>query len=88
MGSGGSYHGWPTNGCSVTTDWIWVDVIMVGLRMDALRERMESGWTLSGLAHGFSARTDGVRVDVVMDDEGACDFKAAGDVCPVNVNKV
>ena len=37
-----------------------------GWAMDALRERMESGWTLSWLGHGCSAGTDGVGVDVIM----------------------
>ena len=61
---------------------------------------MESGLTLSCFVYGCSARTDGVRVDVIVvcpwllcengwrldghyhvwptNDEGACDFEAAG----------
>ena len=37
-----------------------------GWDMDALAERMGSGWTLSWLGHGCSGRTDGVWVDVIM----------------------
>ena len=44
------------------------------LDMDALRERIGSGGTLSWLRHGCSARTDGVWVDVVMVE--TCDMDA------------
>ena len=37
-----------------------------GWRIDALRERTKSEWTLSWLAHGCAAGTDKVRVDVIM----------------------
>ena len=37
-----------------------------GWAMDALREWMGSGWTLTWLGHGCSAGTDGVGVDVIM----------------------
>ena len=36
-----------------------------GSGMDALRERMGSGWTLLRFRHGCSALTDGVGVDVI-----------------------
>ncbi|CAE7334436.1 unnamed protein product, partial [Symbiodinium sp. CCMP2592] len=45
----GRYHGWPI-GCYAGTDGVSVDVIMVG-PLDAMRERMESGWTISWLAN-------------------------------------
>ncbi|CAE7236790.1 unnamed protein product, partial [Symbiodinium sp. CCMP2592] len=45
----GRYHGWPI-GCYAGTDGVSVDVTMVG-PLDAMRERMESEWTLSWLAH-------------------------------------
>ena len=37
-----------------------------GWDMDALAERMRSGWTISWLGHGCSGRTDGVWVDDIM----------------------
>ena len=37
-----------------------------GWDMDALAERMGSGWTISWLGHGCSGRTDGVWVDDTM----------------------
>ena len=43
-----------------------MDVHLVGWRMDALRERTESVWTLTWLARGCSVATDGVCVDINM----------------------
>ena len=71
------------HGCSVGTDGVCGNVIMLGPRMlcvngwslweryhgwpmDALHERMEFVGTLSCLAHGCSAGTDGVCGNVIM----------------------
>ena len=54
---------WLGHGCSVGTDGVCLDVIMV---VDALWERSEFVWTLSWSGHGCSVGTDGVCLDVIM----------------------
>ena len=56
---------WWAHGCSVGTDGVGLDVIMVGTWMLCGNGRTLSG-TLSWLAHGCSVGTDGVGLDVIM----------------------
>ena len=55
---------WLAHGCSVGTDGICLDAIMVGTWV--LWGRTEFVWTLSWLAHGCSVGTDGICLDVIM----------------------